>query len=799
MLIDRWFGDRGLEPAAFQRQAWEATVQGESLLIHAPTGAGKTLAAIGGALEYAACGDQGGLRVLWLTPMRALANDSADALSELLGQLGLNWRVGVRSGDTSSSERQRQRSRWPEILITTPESLALMLSHTESQTWLADLRLVVCDEWHELLGSKRGVALELALARVHTLAPRATRIALSATLGNLDQACAVLAGATHAVRLIQAGDVKKYQIDTLLPEAMERLPWAGHLGLRQLPGVLQAIAGARSTIVYTNTRAQAELWFQALSACAVELTGALALHHGSLAASLRAEVEDGLRSGRLRCVVATASLDLGVDFAPVDQVIQIGSPKGIARLMQRAGRAGHRPSATSRLLVVPTMSFELLEIAAARRAIAARKLEPRRPLEGCADVLCQHMVTLSLAGGIDVDCAFREICTTHAYRHWSRTQFDRVLAVVTQGGDALARYPAFNRVRRTGNRLDVPSRRVATLHRLSIGTISADGALKVAFANGTGLGMVEESFIARLKPGDRFVFAGRTLELQRVVDATAQVRIARGSGAQVPRWMGGKFPLSTELADEVRNLLADPDPTLPELTALLPTLALQDACSRRPRPDQTLIEVYQSRDGQHWFIYPFAGRQVHDGLAALLAHRLGQRAANSFSFSVSDYGFEIWARRALMLTVSDWRQLLTTAQLLPDLLASLNSSELERRQFREIARVAGLIHEGLPGQAKSFKQLQASSGLLFDALCAHDPGHLLLEQSRTEMLSRHVEYPRLQSTLKAIADSEIIISELRQPSPMAFPLYAEQLRNQLSTERWQQRLVELSGQQDLTE
>ena len=791
MTLAQWFSARGWRPAKFQRELWAAMQRGESGLLHAPTGAGKTLAAWGAPLNLELKKPSSGLQLLWITPMRALAADTLKSLERPARELGLSIAIAKRTGDSSGAERARLKKRLPHTLITTPESLSLLLTYADVQAQLRSARWVIVDEWHELLGSKRGVQMELCLARLRQLNPLISVWGLSATIGNLQQALATLLGPQHRGRIVHAPDHKRVKIESLIPKALEPLPWSGHLGLKQLQAVLTQIRQAPSTLLFTNTRSQAELWNQALVACAPDIDEHIALHHGSLDRAHRDQVEAGLRDGRWRCVVATSSLDLGVDFSEVEQVIQVGSPKGIARLMQRAGRGGHRPDAVSRLWFVPTNSFELLEIVAARRAIAARAIEARVPLTLSLDVLAQHLVTLALGGGFNAAAVFSEVRSTHAFAALQYADFERVIRLISQGGEVLAHYPDYQKVTLHEGSYQVLSRRIALLHRLSIGTISSDGQMRVQMLRGAALGNIEEGFIARLKPGDRFVFAGKTLELQRVRELTAYVRLSPKRAANVPRWAGGNLPLSTELAAWMRALLASPVGPERELEALKPLLALQQARSCLPALDELLIERTVTREGQHWFCFPFAGRRVHEGMAALLAYRLSAARANTFSFSVNDYGFELLARHPLALDEPAFRALLTPHNLRSDLLASVNASELARRQFREIARVSGLVIEGRPGARKSTRQLQASAGLLFDTLLAHDPGHVLLELALSEVLERTLDEPELERTLARLQTQTFKIMLTERLTPLAFPLYADRLRGSMSTEAWSDRLSKL--------
>jgi ATP-dependent Lhr-like helicase len=800
--VERWFERRGFTVLPFQRAAWAAYADGHSGLVHSPTGSGKSLAAWLGpvqqwlAREEAAAGPPG-LRVLWLTPMRALANDTAHNLAEAVEALGVPWPVEVRTGDTGQTTRARQRKTPPAALVTTPESLSVMLSYADGGRLFRQLECVVVDEWHELLGSKRGVQLELGLARLRRLAPGLRTWGLSATLGNLDEAMAALMGPGRDGVLVRGEVPKAVSIEALVPATIERFPWAGHLGLGQIAAVVEAIEGAATTLVFTNTRSQAELWHQALLQARPDWAGVVALHHGSLDRELRAGIESGLRSGALRAVVCTSSLDLGVDFSPVEQVLQIGSPKGVARLVQRAGRSGHRPGATSAVLCVPTHAFELVEIAAARCAHAAGRIEARRPLRRCLDVLAQHVVTLALGGGFRHDELLEEVRTTHAFSELGDEEWRWVLDFVGRGGPALQAYPQYRRVVERDGVCRVEDARIGRLHRMSIGTITSDTAMQVRWLKGGRIGTIEESFVSRLKPGDRFLYSGRIVELVRVRDMIAYVRKRTGATKVVPRWQGGRMPLSTELADTVLELFAawrDGEPSSREMAAIGDIVALQARWSRVPVPGELLVERLKSREGHHLFVYPFAGRLVHEGLATLLAHRLAARRPSTFTLSVNDYGLELLSGEAID-TGDDLAALFDRGTLTEDLLACVNTSEIARRQFRDIARIAGLVFQGYPGAPKSTRQLQASSSLIFDVLCQYDAGNLLLTQARREVLESQLELRRLDDTLARIAEKRIVELAPERLTPLAFPLWAERLQSQvMSSESWRARVERMAGE-----
>ena len=793
--IEQWFKTRGWRIADFQRAAWAAYAAGESGLIHAPTGTGKTLAAWGGPLLQGLSAEEP-IRVVWVTPMRALAADTTANLQAAADALGVPWTVERRTGDTTATQRARQRKRLPQGLVTTPESLSLLLSYADLIPQWRGLQAVIVDEWHELIGSKRGVQTELALSRLRALSPALRVWGVSATLGNVEEAMATLIGPGRQGRVIGADLPKVLNVRTLIPEKVERFPWSGHMGLELLPQVVQALQQKRSTLVFTNTRAQAERWHDALSMAAHELP--IALHHGSLAAEIRAAAEQGLRDGSLRAVVATSSLDLGVDFSPVEQVIQVGGPKGIARLVQRAGRSGHQPGAASEILCVPANALELAEFGAARLALEARRIEARKPIRLALDVLAQHVVTLALTGALSAEHLLQEVRSTHAYAELSAAQWQWVLDFVQQGGASLSAYPQYHKVLERDGLLRVDNPTLARRHRMSIGTITADSMMRVAFLSGGHIGQVEESFVARLGVGDSFLFGGRKLTLTKVKDMTAFVK-AGGKGQTTPRYAGGKMPLSSALADSLLELfdrIGEGELPNAEAAALKPLLDVQAAWSALPRPGLLLIERARSREGEHLFVFPFAGRHAHEGLSALMAWRLARLKPTTFTFSVNDYGFELLARELPALDEAALRAALSPEHLEADLPLSLNAAEMAKRRFREIARVAGLVFEGFPGNNKSVKQVQVSSGLLYDVLSKYDAENLLTRQALSEVLEHQLDYQRLRAALERAQSAALLLKDTPRFSPLAFPLWAERISQQLSSEDWRERVQRMAATLD---
>jgi len=805
---DAYFAERGWRAFPFQREVWSAMAAGEHGLLHATTGAGKTYAVWFGALARAPASasrrEAPPLGVLWITPMRALAADTLRALQMAAAAVAPHWTLSARTGDTGSAERARQDRRWPTALVTTPESLTLMLTRPLAAQTLSTVHTVIVDEWHELLGSKRGVQVQLAIARLRRWNPALIAWGLSATLGNVPEALNALTGGSPG-RIVRGRIDKDLVIDTLLPVEPGRFTWGGHLGAQMRDPVVSEIEASRTTLVFTNVRSQAEIWYQMLLQARPDWAGLVALHHGSLDHDVRAWVEAGLKEGRLKAVVATSSLDLGVDFLPVERVIQIGSPKGVARLLQRAGRSGHAPGRPSRVTVVPTNTLELLEGAAARRAAHAGRVESREPPDRPLDVLVQHLVTCALGGGFQADGLYEEVRGTWSYRALERSSFDWALAFVERGGESLAAYPEYHRVVWASDdngsmAWRVIDRGIAQRHRLGVGTIVGDATMKVQWQSGGGtLGTIEESFIARLAKGDCFVYAGRVLEFVRSRELVAYVKLAARPKGKVAVWSGSRMSLSSELADAVLALLdeaRDGEVDEPEMQAAEPMLRAQARLSRLPSPQQLLAERHVSREGHHLFLYPFAGRHVHLGLAGLLAWRLSQRRPNTWSMAVNDYGFELLAAEEPLLDDLLDGSLWRTDDLLHDVLDSLNARELSQRRFREIARVAGLVSNGYPGQPKALRQLQASSALFYEVFRKYDAGNRLLQQADEEVLAQELELGRLREALKRLADQPLDLVELRVPGPFAVALMVERLRERLTTEKLEARLARMLAAAD---
>lgn len=782
---EAWVESQGWRPLPFQREAWAAIAAGRSGLVHSSTGTGKTLAVWLGYLARAP--QRPGLKAVWLTPLRSLAFDTQKALEQPLAAMGLDWNVALRTGDSSAHAKREQLKDVPDVLITTPESLSLLLSLRASARLFEGLEFIVADEWHELMGSKRGVLAELALARLRRLCPSAQTWGLSATLGNTEQAARVLMGASGPEpTLVRGTTEKQIVIDSLLPETMREFPWAGHMGLKMLPRLMDELDAAESSLVFTNTRAQAEIWRQAICAQDPPWADRVALHHGSLDQEVRKLAEDGLKNGALKAVVCTSSLDLGVDFGPVERVFQIGSPKGVARILQRAGRSGHRPGAPSRVTCLPTHAWELLDIAAVRRAAEAGRIEDRAEVTAPLDVLAQHLVTMALADGFRPEELLPEVRSAWSYRALADRDWEWCLDFVSRGGESLRAYPEFRKVIVRDGVWRVEDKRIAQRHRMNIGVIVSEPAVSVRMGNGASLGTVEENFAAKLKPGQKFMFAGRALHMVRLKDMTLTVRPAKTAVGATPHWAGGRMPLSTELAATARETLEEVrqgELRGPELTLAAPIFRVQAKLSAIPGEGQLLVERIETREGVHHFFFPIEGRLVHEGLAALFALRLARSAPMTFSLAANDYGFELLTAQADFAPAEEEiRRLFSPENLAEDILESLNAAEMAKRQFREIARVAGLVFQGYPGQAKSARNVQASSGLLFDVFRKYDPGNPLLRQADDEVLSQRLEESRLAACLARLRSSQLLLTQPVRPTPMSLPILADRLRQTVTTE-----------------
>ena len=798
-IIKNWMAQKDFAPFTFQLETWEKFYKNYSGMVVAPTGFGKTysvfLAVIIDFLNYPEkYGD--GLKLLWITPLRALAKDIAKAMKEAIDEIGLDWTVGVRNGDTPISERTSQTKKMPDILLVTPESLHLLLAQKNNQRYFKNLKCIAVDEWHELLGGKRGVLTELALSRLTSYQKKIRIWGITATIGNLDEALEVLLPYKTKKTKVVAKEKKKIDIIAVLPDEVEILPWAGHLGNKLANKVIPIILESKTTLVFTNTRSQAEMWYQILLQQHPDFAGQIAIHHSSIDKDLRIWIEENLSSGYLKAVVSTSSLDLGVDFKPVDTVIQIGSAKGVARFLQRAGRSGHSPFETSKIYFVPTHSLELIEVAALKEAVKQKIIEPRVPMVMTFDVLVQYLITLAVGEGFKAEETFEQIKNTYAFQEITAEEWTSILQFITIGGGAFKNYEEFHKVVIEEGIYKVKSRRIAMLHRMNIGVIVSDAMLKVKVLGGSYVGMIEEYFITRMKKEDKFILAGRVLEVAHIKEMTVYVRNAKGK-AMVPSYLGGRLPLSSYLGQFLRMKLSqslDAKSSEKELKFLHPLLASQEGISHIPKEDEFLVEIIKTRDGYHLFMYPFEGRLIHEVMSALIAFRISKITPISFSMAMNDYGFELLSSQEIPLTEENLKQILSKENLIKDVLSSINATEMARRKFRDIAVISGLVIQTYPGQQKNNKSLQSSAGLIFNVLEDYDSQNILLKQAYTEVFNQQIDEARLVEAFNRIENSKIILKFANSFTPLSFPIKVDSLRQSLSSEDLGERIKRMQAE-----
>jgi len=827
LIIKEWLQQKGHQPFAFQESAWEAIINQHSGLVNAPTGCGKTFSVFLGAViefinshpkDYRTTKNNG-LQLLWITPLRALAKDIGRAMEEVIAELDLMWKVGIRNGDTTTADRQKQKRQMPEVLIITPESLHLLLASKGYPQLFQTLKIIAVDEWHELLGSKRGVQIELAISRIlgsqtsninqdnstdltffthnSNLSNQhiATVWGISATIGNLDQAKDVLLSPiknSHEGIIIKANISKKIEVESIFPDEIEKFPWSGHLGIKLAHKLIPIIEASKTTLIFINTRGMSEMWYQTLLTFAPQLSGAIALHHGSIEQQLRFWVEEALHEGKLKAVVCTASLDLGVDFRPVETIVQVGSPKGVARFLQRAGRSGHQPGAVSKIYFLPTHSLELVEAAALKQAIAENNIESREPMLLCFDVLIQFLCTLAISEGFIPDKLLKEVQSTYCFSSITEEEWLQVLNFITSGGEALQEYDEYKKVEIDETGLyRINSRKLAMRHRMHIGTIVSDAMLKVKFMSGGFIGVIEEWFISKLTPGEVFTLAGRNLELVGIKDMTAIVKKSNSKKSIVPSWMGGRMPLTANLGNMLRHQLNkafEYSHLDNEIQKLFPLFEMQRQLSHVPKASELLIEHIETKDGFHLFVHTFEGRLVNEAMGAILAYRISKIMPISFTFAMNDYSFELLSDQAIPVDDSNVYELFSPENLFEDIQRSVNSTEMAKRKFRDIAVIGGLIFQGYPGEHKKAKHLQASSSLLFSVFNEYETQNLLLRQAYQEVFDQQMEEVRLRNMLNRIQESNIIITFPTQLTPFSFPVKVDSIRETLSSEKLEDRV-----------
>lgn len=794
--IQSWFLTKGWEPRKFQVDAWKAYLKGQDGLVSVSTGFGKTYAGCLAALSELVLekADPTGIHVLYISPLRALSADIIKSLRAPIDEMKLPYTVESRTGDTTASERLKQRKKPPSILVTTPESFNLLLISEEFREAIKKCRLVVVDEWHELMGNKRGVQIQLCLSHLRGMNPNMRIWGLSATLGNPDLAGRVLTGKEKDYAFVTEPVHKEIEIDCLLPDEIDSFPWSGHLGTAMMEKVVNHLNLKYSCLLFTNTRNQAERWFTEIKNMRPEWEGLMALHHSSVDREMREAVEHGIKSGDLKLVVCTSSLDLGVDFPMVERVYQIGSPKSISRFIQRAGRSGHTPTGVPRIFFVPTHALELFEYLATELAIDRGLKEEIVPPELSFDVLSQHMVTLAANEGLDLEKAFEEVVSTYSFRNLSKHDFENIVAFLTHGGKSLSAYPDYHRLKEFKGKYLVPDKRMIQEHMMNIGTITSDPSIKIKFMRGGSLGSVEESFVGRLKKGDRFVFAGKSLEYVLMKDLTLFVKLAPPGAGITAIWGGQRLPLSSLLCEhlkEVFSLIEKGKFKHPMVEYLSPIIEVQKALSRLPGTQYLLVEETETKEGKHLFIFPFEGQRVHEALASLLSVRMSELSKVTFSFAVSEYGLEILAPPDFTFPIDKLRDLLSSKNLTVDIQKSLNMTQLAKKQFREISQVSGLIHQNRAGNKRTMKNLQMSSSLIFDVFSAYEPEQPFFHQSYEEVKFFQFQEDRLRTVLEKLEQIPIENYKTMRPSPLAFPLIIERVGSRVSSESLQDRLLRM--------
>lgn len=763
-----WFAGKGWELRAHQAEMLAAAKAGTDAMLIAPTGGGKTLAGFLPSLIALAARKHEGLHTLYISPLKALGADIARNLQAPVMDLALDISIETRSGDTNAEARARQKITPPDILLTTPESLLLLLAQENAADYFKHLACVVIDEVHALAGTKRGDQLSLCLSRIRTLSG-ARVVGLSATVAHKS---AILAFIGAGARLIEARDGAAPSVRLMLPPG--RIPWSGHMGLAAAQAVLAAIKAANLTIVFVNTRAQAELMFQEIWKHNEENLP-IALHHGSLDLAQRKRVEGAMADGRLRAVIATSSLDLGIDWGGVDQVLQIGAPKGVSRLLQRLGRANHRLDEVSKAILVPANRFEVLECEAAIAGVAAGALDGDSPGPGGLDVLAQHILGMACAGGFLPDRLYGEVITAAPYADLSRRDFDDVVRFVEDGGYALAAYERYRKLFRDAEGfVTTANTRVVRQFRMNIGTIVEAPTLKIRMLGksrsgfGTNLGEVEEYFVNMLTPGDTFMFAGRILQFLRLRETVVEVCEGRGKEPKVPAYVGARMPMTTNLADRVRAMLHDPTSWAGFPKDVQEWLGLQQARSALPGPDGVLVETFPRGGRWYMVVYAFEGRNAHQSLGMLLTKRLERFGFGPLGYVATDYVLATWS----VSEPTDIANLLEEDLLGDDLEAWMAESSMLKRTFRQVAVISGLIARYQPGADKNRRQVTVNSDLIYDVLRKHQPDHVLLRATRADAASGLIDLSRIAGLL-ARAKDKVTHMRLRRVSPLAVPVLLE--------------------------
>ena len=768
--ITSWLAERGWSWFAHQKETADAALNGHDVVVFAPTGAGKTLAGfLPSFLDIADQKSNDKLHTLYISPLKALAVDVHRNIATPVEELGLPVSFETRTGDTPSSRRQRQKTKPPDFLMTTPESLALLLSYDDAPNYFSGLRFVIIDELHAFFDNKRGDLLSLSLTRLTQLAPAMVRVGLSATIDKPERARKWLCRDKGLI--ICVPQTVAPQVDILQTD--KRIPWSGHMARHALEALYEAIVNARMSVVFVNTRAQAEFVFQNLWRLN-DRNLRIAVHHGSLERDLRRKVEANMAAGALDCVVATSSLDLGLDWADVDLVIQVGAPKGVSRLLQRVGRANHRLDEPSRAILVPTNRFEYLECVAAQAEIAANNLDGAVFRRGGYDVLAQHIFGVACSGPFFADALFSEIITAAPYADLARAEFDEILNFVTTGGYVLQAYPQYKRLATLKNgSIVLRDAKMARQYRMNIGTIVESPMMKVKLGN-KNLGNIEENFVVNLSPGDTFLFGGQVLCFEGISNAAVIVSRAKGSEAQIPSYGGGRLPLSSNLSEAVRRLIGARDEWHKLPKQISDWLRLHDDRSALPDDKTLLVELFPHRGLHHTVVYSFAGRNANQTLGFLLLRRMKRGGLKPLGFSMTDYALSIWS----LNPPDDIISLLDPDIMGDDFEEWLQDTPLLKRLFRDVAIISGLVERRHPGHVKTGRQILFSSDLIYDVLRRHEPNHVLLKAVRRDVMQGLVDAGRLANTLQQL-HGNIVCRRLEMISPMAVPLILQITRENI--------------------
>ena len=804
-IIFSFFRKKGWEPLPFQIKVWNSFKNGENGIIQVPTGCGKTYAALMGPLKKIKdlkC--KKGLNLLFITPLKALSRDIEKSISEAAKFIDEEIKVSIRNGDTSQNEKKKQLSNPPNILITTPESLSLLIANKESKKFFGNLFSIIIDEWHELLSSKRGNQCELALSWLRR--NRKVQIwAMSATIGNIKDAARAIVGINAKTpTIIKSNLIKEIQIKSVIPEDIGTFPWSGHLGLRSHESLLKLIDKDKSTLLFTNTRNQSERWFQCLKYYNPEIADNISLHHGSLDKKQRTSVEEGVKNGSIKWVVCTSSLDLGVDFQPVDQIVQIGSAKNLARLIQRAGRSAHKPGGKSEIIFMPTNALELLEVSAMRRIIENEVSEDINLPELSFDVLLQHLVSLACGPGFDPVEEKENIQNCWSYRNLKNEDWVWCLDFLEYGGKCLKAYPKYKKIYKVFTNNDkfkyfVKDKSIIKIHKYNIGTITSDNYLNVKYMSGKSLGNLEENFASKLKSGDIFFFSGKMLQFIKIREMNIYVKKSIKKSSLVPAWIGGQIAISDLLSRSIRKeinicrSLENSDKYInEELFALKPILNRQKNVSNIPNEKEFLVEIYKTKKFQSLFAFTLEGKFANEGIAFLWALRFAKKSKTTFNITSNDLGFCLTTYQDFDFSIihKELSNLINTNNLEDDLENAINFSELTKRKFKNIAQISGLVNNN-PIKSKSSSQINISAGLIFDVFKKYENEHLLIKQAHREAIKYELEIDRIKKSLDRIANLKLIVKETKEPSPFAFPLLVERLSNTVSNETIETRIKKL--------